>query len=52
VDPILGKPHHSRFLLRIAAARDIPGHGLTRLDVDKKVSKDYWSWDYDRDQQA
>lgn len=45
-DPILGKEeHHSRFILRIAPRRDIPGEGLTRLDV-KDVSDEYWSWDY------
>jgi hypothetical protein len=44
-DPILGDEHHSRFILRIAPTRDIPGEGLTRLDV-KGVSRDYWSWDY------
>jgi len=44
-DPILVKEHYSRFILRIAPHRDIPGHGLTRLDVEG-VSNDYWSWDY------
>jgi hypothetical protein len=44
-DPILNKEHHSRFILRIAPYRDIPGEGLTRLDVEG-VSDEYWSWDY------
>jgi hypothetical protein len=43
-DPILGGEHHSRFILRVAPRRDIPGHGLTRLDVEG-VSSDYWSSD-------
>lgn len=51
-DPIRGKPHYSRFLLRIAPTRDIPGEGLTRLDVDERVSRKYWSWDYQKDQQV
>lgn len=44
-DPILGGEHHSRFILRINSTRDIPGHGLTRLDVDG-VNRKYWDWDY------
>ena len=50
-DPILGIEHYSRFILRINATRDIPGHGLTRLDVDG-VSRNYWSWDYRENQQS
>jgi hypothetical protein len=51
-DPIRGKEHYSRFMLRIATSRDIPGEGLTRLDVDQRVSRENWTWDYRRDQQA
>lgn len=40
---VWGQEHVSRFLLRIAATRDIPNHGLTRLDAEG-VSADYWSW--------
>jgi hypothetical protein len=43
-DPILKKMYRSRFLLRIAPTRDIRGEGLTRLDVDKRVSSEYWKW--------
>jgi hypothetical protein len=50
-DPILGKEHYSRFLLRIAPTRDIRGEGLTRLDVEG-VSEDYWKWDYQKDRPA
>lgn len=50
-DPILGEEHHTRFILRIAPTRDIPGHGLTRLDV-AGVNRGYWSWDYDPKKQA
>lgn len=46
-DPILGNPHHSRFILRIAPTRDIRNEGLTRLDVEG-VSSEYWSWDYQK----
>jgi hypothetical protein len=49
-DPILGIEHYSRFILRINSTRDIPGEGLTRLDV-KGVSRDYWSWDYPKRKQ-
>ena len=49
-DPILNEEHYSRFILRINATRDIPGHGLTRLDVDG-VSKEYWSSDYQKKEQ-
>ena len=45
-DAILGDEHDSRFLLRIAPSRDIPGEGLTRLDGVKDVSEKYWDWDY------
>ena len=44
-DPIRSIEHHSRFILRIAPRRDIPGEGLTRLDAEG-VSEEYWSWDY------
>jgi hypothetical protein len=48
-DPIRGEEHFSRFMLRINATRDIPGEGLTRLNVEG-VSREYWTWDYRRDQ--
>ena len=51
-DPILGEEHDSRFLLRIAPSRDIPGYGITRLDGVKDVSEDYWSWDYKKNKQS
>jgi hypothetical protein len=51
-DPILGEDHHSRFLLRIAPSRDIPGEGITRLDGVKDVSEEYWSWDYKKKAQT
>lgn len=41
---IFGAAHCSRFILRIADTRDIPGHGLTRLDIPG-VHGDYWKWD-------
>jgi hypothetical protein len=43
-DPILKKTYRSRFLLRIAPTRDIRGEGLTRLDVDRRLSSVYWQW--------
>ena len=49
-EDIFGKPHYSRFLLRIAHWRDIRGEGLTRLDVEG-VSSDYWYWDYKNKEQ-
>jgi hypothetical protein len=48
---IFRRPHHSRFILRIARWRDIPGEGLTRLDVEG-VSSEYWSWDIPKNEQA
>jgi hypothetical protein len=48
---IFDMPHHSRFILRIAPCRDVPGEGLTRLDVEG-VSRDYWSWDIPKNEQA
>jgi hypothetical protein len=51
-DAILGDEHDSRFLLRIAPSRDIPGEGLTRLDGVKDVSEKYWDWDYPNKEQA
>jgi hypothetical protein len=48
---IFDRPHHSRFILRIAPWREIPGEGLTRLDV-KGVSTEYWSWDIPKNEQA
>jgi hypothetical protein len=48
---IFDRPHHSRFILRIALWRDIPGEGLTRLDV-KNVSSEYWSWDIPKNEQT
>jgi hypothetical protein len=49
---IFNKPHHSRFILRIASSRDIPREGLTRLDIDRRVSELYWSWDIDENEGA
>lgn len=40
---VWGGEHRSRFLLRIAGSRDIPGHGITRLDVGD-VCEDYSAW--------
>jgi hypothetical protein len=47
---IFDRPHYSRFILRIAPWRDIPGEGLTRLDVEN-VSSEYWSWDIPKSEQ-
>ena len=45
-EDIWGGKYSSRFILRIAATRDIPGHGLTRLSGIEGVSSDYWKWEY------
>jgi hypothetical protein len=45
-EDIWGGKYSSRFILRIAATRDVPGHGLTRLSGIEGVSSDYWKWEY------
>jgi hypothetical protein len=44
--------YSSRFILRIAATRDIPKEGLTRLSGLEGVSSDYWKWEYPKKEHA